>query len=112
MQACVPWTSFGKLCDSTVYSASSHLEAKTAAIEAAFVHGWIFTDKTLTEATLILEKQVAMAVVMQHALSQVQQGAQLAKDVGVGLHLPGIVCQSEKDAAPVCSDVTSFLDNV
>lgn len=71
---------------------SSHLKAKATAIEAPFVHGWVFTNKALTEATFILEKKVAMAVIMQHALSQVQQGAQLAESTAVGLHLPSIVC--------------------
>lgn len=93
-------------------SFSSHLKAETTAIEAAFVHGRVFADETLTEATFILEKEVAVAVVIKHALSQVQEGPQLAKGFAVSLHFPGVVNYAKKDAAPVCSDVASFLDNV
>lgn len=91
---------------------SSHLKAQTTAIEAALVHARVFADETLTEATFILEKEVAVAVVVKHTLSQVQQGPQLAKGVAVSLHFPGIVCYAKKDAPAVCCDIASFLDNV
>lgn len=93
-------------------SACPHLEAEAAAVEAAFVHGGIFPDKTFTEATLVLEEQVSVAVVMQHALRQVEQGAQLAEGVGVGLHLASVVGHAEEDAAAVGSDVAPLLDDV
>lgn len=76
------------------------------------MHGRVFADETLTEATFVLEKEVAVAVVVKHALGQVQQGPQLAKGVAVSLHLPGVVRYAEKDAAAVCGDVASFLDDV
>lgn len=76
------------------------------------MHGRVFADETLTEATFILEKEVAVAVVVKHALSQVQQGPQLAKGVTVSLHFPGVVRYAKKDAAAVCGNVASFLDNV
>lgn len=91
---------------------SSHLKAQAATIEAPFVHGWVLADKTLAEATFILEKKIAVAVVVQHALSQVEQGAQLTQGVTVRLHLPGIVRHSEKDAAPVGGDVATLVDDV
>lgn len=53
-----------------------------------------------------------MAVVMKHALSQIEQGAQLAQSAAVGLHLPRIVCYSKEDAATVGSDVAPLLDDV
>lgn len=43
---------------------SSHLKAKATTVEAALVHGRVFADKALTETTLIMEKKVAVAVVM------------------------------------------------
>lgn len=95
-----------------VTRSSSHLEAQTAAIEAALVHGGVFAYKALAEAALILEKEVAVAVVMEHALSQVEQGPQLAQGAAVGLHLSGVVGHSKKDAAAVRADVPSFLDDV
>lgn len=91
---------------------SSHLKAKAAAVEAPLVHGWVFADKTLAEATFILEEKVAVAVVMQHALSQVEQGSQLAKSIAIGLHLPRIVCYAKEDAAAVGGDVAPLLDDV
>lgn len=53
-----------------------------------------------------------MAVVVQHALSQVEQRAQLAQSVAVGLHLLRIVSHSEEDAAAVGGDVAPLLDDV
>lgn len=76
------------------------------------MHGGVFADETLAEAAFVGEKQVAVAVVVKHALSQVQQGPQLAKGVAVSLHFPGVVRYAEKDAAAVCGDVAALLDNV
>lgn len=76
------------------------------------MHRCIFTDETLTESTFILEEQVALAVVMQHALSQVEQGTQLAQSIAVCLHLPCIMCNSEKDAAPVSCDIAPLVDDM
>lgn len=90
----------------------SHLKAKAATIKAALVHGRVLSDEALTEAALVLEEKVTMVVVVQHALRQVHEGSQLAKGVAVGLHLAGIVCHSEKDAAAVGGDVAAFLDDV
>lgn len=76
------------------------------------MHGRVFAHETLTEAIIVLQKEVAVAVVVEHALSQVQQGPQLAKGVAVRLHFPGVVREAKKDAAAVGGDVASFLDNV
>lgn len=76
------------------------------------MHGRVFADEALAEATFVLEEEVAVAVVVQHALSQVQQGPQLAKGVAVGLHFPGVVRYAKKDAAAVGGNVASLLDNV
>lgn len=43
---------------------TSHLKTQAAAIEASFMHGGVFPDETLAEATFILEEQVSVAVVM------------------------------------------------
>lgn len=76
------------------------------------MHGRVFAHETLAEATFILEKEVAVAVVVEHALSQVQQGPQLAKGVAVSFHFPGVVREAKKDAAAIRGDVASFLDDV
>lgn len=76
------------------------------------MHGRVFADKALAEATLVLEKKVTVVVVVQHAPSQVQQGTQLAQCVAVGFHLSGVVRYSEEDAAAVGRDVAPFLDDV
>jgi len=59
-----------------------------------------------------VEKKVAVVVVVEHALSQVEQGAQLAQSAAVGLHLRRIVCQPKEDAAAVGGDVAPLLDDV
>lgn len=76
------------------------------------MHGRVFAHETLAEATFVLEKEVAVAVVVEHAPSQVQQGPQLAEGVAVSFHFPGVVRQAEKDAAAIRGDVASFLDDV
>lgn len=76
------------------------------------MHGCVFTDKTLAEAAFVLEEQIAVAVVVQHPLSQVEQGAQLAQSAAVRLHFPGIVRCSEEDAAAVGCDVAALVDDV
>lgn len=96
----------------SVAHSCSHLKAEATAIEAALVHGRVFADKALAEAALVLEEKVTVVVVVQHAPSQVQQGAQLAQCVAVGFHLPGVVRYSEEDAAAVGRDVAPFLDDV
>lgn len=89
-----------------------HLKAKAAAVKAALVHGRVLADEALAEAALVLKEKVAVVVVMQHAPRQVHQGSQLAQGVAVGLHLAGIVCHPEEDAAAVGRDVAAFLDDV
>lgn len=76
------------------------------------MHRCIFTDKTLAESTFILEKQVALAVVVQHALSQVEKSTQLAQSIAVSFHLPRVMCNSEKDAASVSRDITPLVDDM
>lgn len=46
----------------------SHLKSNTATVEAALVHGGVLSEEALTEATFLLEKEVAMAVVMEQSL--------------------------------------------
>lgn len=76
------------------------------------MHGRVLADEALTEAALVLEEKVTMVVVVQHAPRQVHEGSQLAQGVAVGLHLAGIVRNSEEDAATVGGDVAAFLDDV
>lgn len=76
------------------------------------MHGGVLADEALAEAALVLEEQVAVAVVVQHALGQVEQRAQLAQRVAVGLHLAGVVRHPEEDAAAVGGDVAPLLDDV
>ena len=76
------------------------------------MHGRVFADEALAEAAFVLEKEVAVAVVVEHALSQVEQSAELAQSVAVGLHLPGVVCDSKEDAAAVGGDVAPLVDDV
>lgn len=51
----------------------THLEADTAAIKAALVHGGILLKKELAEPILILEEEVAVAVVVKQPLSKVKK---------------------------------------
>lgn len=47
----------------------THLKSNTAAIEATLMHGGILSQEALTEATFLLEEEVAMAIVMKQSLS-------------------------------------------
>lgn len=76
------------------------------------MHGGVFTEKALAEATFILEKEVAMAVVMKQTLGQIEQSTKLAQGVAVGFHLPSIVSYSEEDTASVGSNVAPLVDDV
>lgn len=96
----------------TVGHISFYLKAQAAAIKAAFVHGCVLPNETLTQSTFVLEKQVAVTVVMQHSLSQIQQGTQLAQRTAIGLHFPSVMRCSEEDAAPVGCNVAPLVDNV
>lgn len=47
----------------------THLKSNTAAVEAALMHGGILSQEALTEATFLLEEEVAVTVVMKQSLS-------------------------------------------
>lgn len=53
-----------------------------------------------------------MAVVMQHALGQIEQGTQLAQSIAVCFHLARIMGYSEEDAATVSGDVAPLVDDM
>lgn len=87
-------------------------QAEAPAVEAALVHGGVLPHEALAESALLLEEEVAVAVVVQQPLRQVEQGAQLAQRPAVGLHLARLVRHAEEDAAAAGGDVAPLVDDV
>lgn len=92
--------------------AHAHLEANTAAIKAALVHGGILSKKELAETILILEEEVAVTVVMKQPLSEVQQSPQLAQSTTVSFHLCSMMGWTEENAPSVRRNMACFVDDV
>lgn len=76
------------------------------------MHGGVFPDEALAEAAFVLEEQVSVAVVVEHALRQVEQGAQLTERAAVRFNLPRVVRYPKEDAATVSCDVAPLVDDV
>lgn len=90
----------------------THLEADTAAIKTALVHGGVLPKKELAETVLVLEEEVAVTVVVEQPLSEVDQSPQLAQSTAVSFHICGLMGCTEKDAPSVGCDVTCLVDDV
>lgn len=56
--------------------------------------------------------ELAVGVVMEQLLGQMQQRSQLTQSVAVGLHLGSVVLRPEEGAAVVGGDVTALVNDV
>lgn len=74
----------------------SDLEAQTAAIETSFVHGAVLLHKLAAQVAFLQGVQLAVVVVIEELLGEVEEGSQLAQGAAVRLHLRGIVFRPEE----------------
>lgn len=88
------------------------LKAQAAAVEAGLVHGAVLPDELAAQVPVLQGVQLAVAVVVDQLLGQVQQRAQLAQRAAVRLHLRRVVLRPEEGTVVVGGDVTSLVDDV
>lgn len=68
--------------------------------------------KHVAQVSVLLTVQVAVIVVVDQPLREIEQGAQLAESAAVRLHLRGIVVRSEEGTVVVGENVAAFVNNV
>lgn len=88
------------------------LKAQTAAVETGFVHGAVLLHKLATQVTVLQRVQLAVAVVADQPLGEVEQGAQLTQNAAVRLHLRGVVVRSEEGTVVARGNVTALVNDV
>lgn len=88
------------------------LEAQTASVEAGFVHGAVLVHEAAAQVLVLQGVQLAVAVVLEQLLGEMQQRSQLTQSVAVRLHLRGVVLGPEEGAAVVGGDVTALVNDV
>lgn len=91
---------------------SADLETQTAAVETGLVHGAVLLHKLAAQLPVLQGVELAVVVVVDEPLGQVQQGAQLTQGAAVGLHLAGVVVGPEEGAVVVGGDVAPLVDDV
>ena len=88
------------------------LEAQAAAVEAGLVHGGVLLHEPPAQDAVLQGVQLPVAVVVEQALGEVEEGAELAQGAAVGLHLGGVVLRPEEGPAAAGGDVAAFVDDV
>lgn len=88
------------------------LEAQTAAIEAGLVHGAVLLHELAAQVGVLQRVELAMHVVTEQLLRQMQEGSQLTQSVAVRLHLRGIVVRPEEGTVVVRGDITALVNDV
>lgn len=88
------------------------LKAQTAAIETGFVHGAVLLHKLAAQVPVLQGVQLAVVVVVDQPLGEVEQGAQLTQSAAVCLHLRGIVVRPEEGTVVVRCNVTALVNDV
>lgn len=88
------------------------LKAQTAAVETRLVHGAVLLHKPVAQVPVLQGVQLAVFVVVDQLLGEVEQGAQLAQSAAVRLHLQRIVVRPEEGTVVIGSDVTALVDDV
>lgn len=92
--------------------APADLEAQAAPIEAGFVHGAVLVHEAAAQVLVLQGVELAVGVVAEQLLGQMQERSQLAQSVAVGLHLRRVVLRPEEGAAVVGGDVTALVNDV
>lgn len=88
------------------------LESQTAAVETGLVHGAVLLHELAAQLPVLQRVELAVVVVVEQPLGEVQQGAQLAQSAAVRLHLGGVVVRPEKGTVVVGGNVPSLVNDV
>lgn len=76
------------------------------------MHGAVLLHKLAAQLPVLQGVELAVVVVVDEPLGEVQQGSQLAQSAAVCLHLGGVVVGSKKGPVAVGSDIASLVNNV
>lgn len=93
-------------------SVSAHLKAQAASVETGFVHGAVLLHKPAAQVPVVQRVQLAVVVVIDEPLCEVEQGTQLTQSAAVRLHLSGVVVRPEEGTVVISSDVTALVNDV
>lgn len=88
------------------------LKAQTAAIETGLVHGAVLLHKLAAQVSVLQRVQLAVVVVIEQLLGEVEQGTQLTKSTAVCFHLRDIVVCPEEGSVVVRGNVTALVNDV
>lgn len=77
------------------------LKTQTAAVETGFVHGAVLLHKPVAQVAVLLGVQLAVVVVVDQPLAEVEQSSQLAQGAAVRLHLGGVVVRPEEGTVEI-----------
>lgn len=88
------------------------LKAQTASVEAGFVHGAVLVHEAAAQVLVLQGVELAVGVVSEQLLGQMQERSQLTQSVAVSLHLRRVVLGPEEGAAVVGGDVTALVNDV
>lgn len=91
---------------------SADLETQTAAVETGLVHGAVLLHELAAQLPVLQRVELAVVVVVDQPLGEMQQGAQLTQSTAVCLHLGGVVISSEKGTVVVGGNVPSLVNDV
>lgn len=76
------------------------------------MHGAVLLHKLAAQLPVLQRVKLAVVVVVDEPLGEVQQGAQLAQGAAVRLHLAGVVVGPEEGAVVVGGDIAGLVDDV
>lgn len=76
------------------------------------MHGAVLVHEAAAQVPVLQGVQLAVGVVVEQLLGQMQERSQLTQRVAVGLHLRSVVLGPEEGAAVVGGDVTALVNDV
>lgn len=76
------------------------------------MHGAVLLHKLAAQLPVLQGVELAVVVVVDEPLGEVQKGAQLTQSTAVRLHLGGVVVGSEKGTVVVGGNVPSLVNDV
>ncbi len=105
------WTTKSNWCEVSLFVLAD-LKAQTAAIETGFVHGAVLLHKPAAQVPVLQGVQLAVVVVVDEPLGEVEQSTQLAQSAAVCLHLRGVVVRPEEGTVAIRGNVTALVNDV
>lgn len=76
------------------------------------MHGAVLLHKLAAQLPVLQGVELAVVVVVDEPLGEVQEGAQLTQGAAVRLHLAGVVVGPEEGTVVVGGNVASLVDDV